>query len=140
MMVIFGFSALIAGSLLVGHPVRRRTGIRKHTAKEARIVETKAFQMVDRSISIPFIEPTTDRERVIAEAVDERFRGDPGNRQPTIRDYLDISASIGFVMSAADSQFLVDYLRWRASRDAVAKRFERILRHARRSRGPQQNS
>ncbi len=63
--------------------------------------------------SIPPIEPSTDHERAIAEAVDEKFRESAGDRQPTIRDYLDISASIDFVMSAEESQFLVDYLRWR---------------------------
>ena len=63
--------------------------------------------------SFPPIEPATDRERAIAGAVDEKFQENPGNRQPTIRDYLDISASIDFVMSAEESQFLVDYLRWR---------------------------
>lgn len=147
MMVLFGFSAVIAGSLLIGYSFGHRAGIRKHIAKDVRIFESKAAQRADRSMSIvadrgnvPFMEPTTDRERAIAEAVDEKFLGDPGNRQPTIRDYLDISASIDFVMSASDSQFLVDYLRGRASRDAVAKRFERILRHARRSRERQQSS
>jgi hypothetical protein len=74
-----------------------------------RIFELDAAQREDRSL----IEPATDHERAIAKAVDEKFQENPGNRQPTIRDYLDISAAIDFVMSAEDSQFLVDYLRWR---------------------------
>jgi len=60
------------------------------------------------------MEPTTDREQAIAQAVDEKFPGNADDRnQATLRDYLDISASIEFVMSAPDSQFLVDYLNWR---------------------------
>ncbi len=147
MIVLFGFSALITGSLLIGYSFGFRAGVRKDVAKNVRIFDSKSVAGVDRSVNIvadggnvPFVEATTDRERAIAEAVDEKFLGDAGNRQPTIRDYLDISASIDFVMSASDSQFLVDYLRWRASRDAVAKRFARILRHARRSRERQQSS
>jgi hypothetical protein len=60
------------------------------------------------------MEPTTDHERTIAQAVDEKFLGNADDsNQATLRDYLDISASIDFVMSASDSQFLVDYLNWR---------------------------
>ena len=75
----------------------------------------------DRSIgavtdqgNVPVMEPTNDHERAIAQAVDEKFLGNADDRnQATLRDYLDISASIDFVMSASDSQFLVDYLNWR---------------------------
>jgi len=115
MLIIFGIIAAIAGSVLIGYSLGQRAFRRKRIAKNMRIFGLEAAQSVDRSIdqgNIP-IEPATDRERAIAKAVDEKFPENPGNRQPTIRDYLDISASIDFVMSAEDSQFLVDYLRWR---------------------------
>jgi hypothetical protein len=120
MMVIFGFIAAIAGSLLIGYSFGLGAGRRKHVAKDMRIFELEAAQSVDRSMdpaadrgNVKGTEPTTDHERSIAEAVDQKFLGNPGTRQSTIRDYLDISASMDFVMSASDSQFLVDYLRWR---------------------------
>ena len=109
MIVIFGIIAAIAGSLLIGYSFGLRAVRRKRIAKDMRIFELDAAQGVDRSL----IEPATDHERAIAKVVDEKFQENPGNRQPTIRDYLDISASIDFVMSAEDSHFLVDYLRWR---------------------------
>ena len=112
MIVIFGVIAAIAGSLLIGYSFGLRAVRRKRIAKDMRIFELDAAQGVDRSL----IEPATDHERAIAKAVDEKFQENPGNRQPTIRDYLDISASIDFVMSAEDSQFLIDYLRWRLGR------------------------
>jgi type II secretory pathway pseudopilin PulG len=120
MIVIFGIIAAIAGSVLIGYSLGRRAVERKRIAKDLRIFALEAAQSVDRSVgpaadqgNVPLTEPATDHERAIAEAVDEKFQENPGNRQPTIRDYLDISASINFVMSAEDSQFLVDYLRWR---------------------------
>ncbi len=119
MIVIFGIIAVIAGSVLIGYALGRRATERKRIAKAMRIFELEAAQSADRSMepvadqgSI-VIEPATDHERAIVKAVDEKFVEHPGNRQPTIRDYLDISASIDFVMSAEESQFLVDYLRWR---------------------------
>ena len=124
MIFIFGSIAVIAGSVLIGYSLGQRTAKRKRIAKDMRISESDTAQSVDRPIdpagapaadtgNIPSIEPATDRGRAIAKAVDEKFPENPGNRQPTIRDYLDISASIDFVMSAEDSHFLVDYLRWR---------------------------
>ena len=120
MIVIFGIIAVIAGSVLIGYSLGRRAVKRKRIAKDMRIFGLEAAQSVDSSLgpaadqgNIQLIEPATDHERAIAEAVDEKFQENPGNRQPTIRDYLDISASIDFVMSASESQFLVDYLRWR---------------------------
>jgi type II secretory pathway pseudopilin PulG len=110
MIVIFGIIAVIAGSVLIGYSLGRRAVKRKRTAAQS--VDSSMDPVVEQG-SIPPIEPTTDHERAIAEAVDEKFSESPGNRQPTIRDYLDISASIDFVMSAEESQFLVDYLRWR---------------------------
>ena len=63
---------------------------------------------------VSFMEPTNDHEQAIAQTVDEKFLGNVDDRhQATLRDYLDISASIDFVMSSSDSQFLVDYLNWR---------------------------
>jgi hypothetical protein len=120
MIVIFGIIAVIAGSLLIGYSLGRRAVKRKRIAKDLRIFGLESAQTLDSSLdpaadqgNIPLIEPATDHERAIAEAVDEKFQENPGNRQPTIRDYLDISASIDFVMSAEESQFLLDYLRWR---------------------------
>jgi hypothetical protein len=122
LIVIFGFIAAIVGSLLIGYSFGLRAGKRKHSlARDLRIAELEATQSGDRSLglvedrrNIPFMEPANDHERAIAQAVDEEFLGDPRNfHQPILRDYLDISASIDFVMSASDSQFLVDYLNWR---------------------------
>jgi hypothetical protein len=120
MIVIFGIIAVIAGSVLIGYSLGRRGVKRKRIAKDMRIFGLDTAQSADGSMdpaaeqgSLPPVEPATDHERAIAEAVDAKFQQSPGNRQPTIRDYLDISASIDFVMSAEESQFLVDYLRWR---------------------------
>ena len=120
MIVIFGIIAAIAGSVLIGYSLGQRTIKRKRIAKGMRIFEWEAAQSADRSpdpaaehVIDPVIQPATDRQRAIAELVDEKFQENPGSRQPTIRDYLDISATMDFVMSAEDSQFLVDYLRWR---------------------------
>jgi hypothetical protein len=122
MIVIFGIIAVIAGSVLIGYSLGRRAVERRRIAKAMRIFELDASQSADPSMEpvadqgSVAIEPATDHERAIAKAVDEKFQDSPGNRQPTIRDYLDISASIDFVMSAEESQFLVDYLRWRLTR------------------------
>jgi hypothetical protein len=120
MIVIFGFIAAIVGSLLIGYSFGLRAGMRDPLVGDTRSIESEAAQNVNRSVDpvadlrdVLFRKPATDRERTIAEAVDEKFLGNPGNRQPTIRDYLDISAALDFVMSASDSQFLVEYLRWR---------------------------
>ena len=120
MIVIFGIIAVIAGSVLIGYSLGRRAVERRRIAKAMRIFELEAAESVEGSTvpvadqgNIPPMEPATDHERAIAAAVDAKFQKHPGNRKPTIRDYLDISASIDFVMSAEDSQFLVDYLRWR---------------------------
>lgn len=119
MIVIFGIIAVIAGSVLIGYSLGRRAVKRKRIAKDMRIFGLESAQSLDSSTdpvdqgSVPPIEPASDHQRAIAEAVDEKFQENPATRQPTIRDYLDISASIDFVMSAEESQFLVDYLRWR---------------------------
>jgi hypothetical protein len=120
MIVIFGIIAVIAGSMLIGYSLGRRAVKRKRIARDMRIFELEAAPSADPTTdsiadqrNIPSIRPTTDNEQVIAEAVDAKFQENPGNRQPIIRDYLDIAASIDFVMSAEESQFLVDYLRWR---------------------------
>jgi hypothetical protein len=120
MIVIFGIIAVVAGSVLIGYSLGQRAVKRKRIAKDLRIFGLDSTQSADGSIepvadqgNTPSIEPASDRQRAIAEAVDEKFLKNPSDRPPTIRDYLDISASIDFVMSAEDSQFLVDYLRWR---------------------------
>ena len=120
MIVIFGIIAVVAGSVLIGYALGQRAVKRRRIARDLRIFGLETAQNADTSMdpvadagSNPVIEPATDHQRAIAEAVDEKFQESAGNRQPTIRDYLDISASIDFVMSSEDSQFLVDYLRWR---------------------------
>jgi hypothetical protein len=56
------------------------------------------------------MEPTNDHERLIAQAVDEKFLEDPGSHS-TVRD---IATSLDFIiMSPSDSQFLVRYVQWR---------------------------
>ena len=60
---------------------------------------------------VPFMEPTTDHERAIAKAVDGKLLEDPGNHRHTI--IAVVAESLDFVMSASDSQFMVDYLNWR---------------------------
>jgi RNase adaptor protein for sRNA GlmZ degradation len=56
------------------------------------------------------MEPANDHERLIAQAVDEKFLEDPGD-QSTVRD---IATSVNFIiMSPSDSQFLVRYVQWR---------------------------
>ncbi len=57
------------------------------------------------------MESTNDHERVIAQMVDEKFLGDPGNRHHSIVG--DIAVSLDFIMSPSDSQFLVRYVQWR---------------------------
>jgi hypothetical protein len=121
LIVIIGLIAAIVGSLLIGYSFGLRAGRRTYRiAQDMRIAELETAQSRERSTvpvadraKVPCLGPATERER-IAQAVDENFLEDPGNRdQATLRDYLNISASIDFVMSASDSQFLVDYLNWR---------------------------
>jgi hypothetical protein len=57
------------------------------------------------------MEPTNDHERVIAQAVNEKFLEDPGNRHHSI--VRDIAISLDFIMSPSDSQFLVRCVQWR---------------------------
>ena len=56
------------------------------------------------------MEPTNEHERVIAQAVDEKFL-DPANRRNSI--IRDIAVMLDFMMSPTDSQFLVRYVQWR---------------------------
>ena len=58
------------------------------------------------------MEPTTDHERAIAQAVDEKFRQDPS--VPVGSIVADIAASLDFLMSASDSKFLFLYSQWRS--------------------------
>ena len=58
------------------------------------------------------MEPQTDYERAIAQAVDEKFRQDPTISYASI--VPDIAASLPFLMSASDSKFLVRYSQWRS--------------------------
>jgi len=120
MTVIFGIIAVIAGSVLIGYSLGQRTVKRRRVVKNPQIFGLEVGQTVDSSIGpatgeghAPLAEPATDNQRAIAKAVYEKFPEYPANRQPTIRDYLDISVSIDFVMSAEDSAFLVDCLRRR---------------------------
>ena len=114
LIVIFGFILVIVGSLLIGYSLGFRAGKRNHARAKATQDEGGSTGRVADQGNVPFMEPTTDHEQALAQAVDEKFLGIADDRnQATLRDYLDISASIDFVMSASDSQFLVDYLNWR---------------------------
>jgi hypothetical protein len=114
LIVIFGFILVIVGSLLIGYSLGLRAGKRKHGRAEPTQGEDRSTAPVADQGNVPIRGPTNDHERVLAQAVDEKFLGNADDRnQATLRDYLDISASIDFVMSASDSQFLVDYLNWR---------------------------
>ena len=64
------------------------------------------------------MEPTNDRERAIAQAVDEKFREDPGNPQHLI--LRDVAMSLDFAMSPSDTQFLVRYTQWRGAQSKGA--------------------
>lgn len=118
LIVIVGFIAAIVGSLLIGYSFGLRASNRKHRiAKDARVAESEATQSGDRSVSlvadrgdVPFREPTTDHERAIAKAVDSKLLEEPGNHRHTI--IAVVAESLDFVMSASDSQFLVDYVNW----------------------------
>ena len=57
------------------------------------------------------MEPTNDHERLIVQAVDEKFLEDPGSRHQSIVG--DTAVSLDFIMSSSDSQFLVRYVEWR---------------------------
>jgi hypothetical protein len=59
------------------------------------------------------MDPTNDHERAIAQAVDKKFLEDPENRYHAM--IRDVAESLDFVMSVADSQFLVSYVQWRRS-------------------------
>jgi hypothetical protein len=59
------------------------------------------------------MEPTNDHERVIAKAVDDKFLKDPGI--PYMSIIPEIAVSLGFLMSASDTQFLVRYAQWRTA-------------------------
>ena len=118
MTIIFGIIAAIVGSVLVGYSYGQRTMKGRRADKNLPVFGLEADQgphyssdlVTDQGI-VRLAGPATDHERALAKAVDEKFLGGPGQRQPTIRDYLDISASMDFELSAEDSQFLVDYLR-----------------------------
>ena len=58
------------------------------------------------------MEPQTDQERAIAQAVDERFRQDPTISYASV--VPDVAASLAFLMSPAESKFLVRYAQWRS--------------------------
>jgi len=54
--------------------------------------------------------PTNDHEAIIATAVDTRIRENPD--QPFHLIVRDIAMTLEFIMSAADTEFLVHYTRW----------------------------
>jgi len=58
------------------------------------------------------MEPTTNHERAIAQAVDEKFRQDPSVSLGFI--VSNIVVSLDFLMCASDSRFLVLYSQWRS--------------------------
>ena len=59
------------------------------------------------------MEPQTDDERAIARAIDEKFRQDPA--VPFASIVPDVAVSLGFLMSASDSKFLIRYFQWRSN-------------------------
>ena len=119
LIVIVGLIAAIVGSLLIGYSFGLKARNRKHCLAENTLAaESEATQSGDRSMGlvsdrgdVPFMEPTTDQERAIAKAVDGKLLEEPGNHRHTI--IAVVAESLDFVMSASDSQFLVDYLNWR---------------------------
>lgn len=119
LIVIFGFIAAIVGSLLIGYSFGLRARKRKHhIAQDTRVAESEATESGDRSMGLVadrgdvlFMKPATDHERAIAKAVDSKLLEEPGNHRHTILAV--VAESLDFVMSASDSQFLVDYLNWR---------------------------
>ena len=53
--------------------------------------------------------PTNKHEQIIAEAVDQKFLEDSSRYHLIVRD---IAISLDFLMSASDTQFLVNYVQW----------------------------
>jgi hypothetical protein len=64
------------------------------------------------------MEPTNEHERVIAKAVDKMLLENPADRHHLI--VRDVAMSLGFSMTASDTQFLVRYIQWRRTRSAGA--------------------
>jgi len=63
------------------------------------------------------MEPSNKHEQIIARAVDEKYLRDGGDRHHLM--VRDIAMSVDFLMSAADTQFLVQYVRWRDAHPAA---------------------
>ena len=57
------------------------------------------------------MEPTTDHERAIARAVDEKILDNPSDSRHLI--IRDVAMSLDFIMSPSESQFLVGYVQGR---------------------------
>jgi hypothetical protein len=55
------------------------------------------------------MEPSNDHERAIARAVDRISK--EGNLRPT--SIPEVTATLKFMMTRSDSEFLVSYVRWR---------------------------
>jgi len=62
------------------------------------------------------MEPRNDHEREVAKAIDYRFLIDPGIHYVTI--VPEIAQSLDFMLSASDTEFLIDYPQWRMSHSA----------------------
>ena len=56
-------------------------------------------------------DPSNKHEHILARAVDQKFLMGGGDRYHLI--VRDIAMSVDFLMSASDTQFLVEYVRWR---------------------------
>jgi hypothetical protein len=66
------------------------------------------------------MEPTNDRERLIAQAVDTEFQNSP--RGPYEAVVSEVAVSLGFLTSDADANFLVSYSQWRFENPIVKRK------------------
>jgi hypothetical protein len=62
------------------------------------------------------MDPSNKHEQIIARAVDEKCLEDGGDRYHLI--VRDVAMLVDFLMSASDTQFLVEYVRWRNAQPA----------------------
>ena len=62
------------------------------------------------------MDTSNKHEQIIARAVDEKYLKDGGDRYHLI--VRDVAMSVDFLMSASDTQFLVEYVRWRDAHPA----------------------
>lgn len=71
------------------------------------------------------MKPANDHEKAIAWGVERKYLDDPNYPYHLI--VRDIAMALDFVMSATDSQFLVQYIQWRETHCVSALAFGRRL-------------